>query len=157
MQPEPHAWIRLRHSLTRVLPYTPAQLFTLVGDVEAYPQFVPWVTRLTTFNRACEDDGVVEFDAEAVVGFSFVQERFCTHVRLDSRSRVVDVALLSGPFSRLTNRWSLAPHPGGATLTFDIDFAFKSRLLDGLLAANFERAVNRLVACFEDRAKVLYG
>jgi coenzyme Q-binding protein COQ10 len=40
---------------------------------------------------------------------------------------------------------------------FDIDFQFKSRLLDGLLAANFHHAVERLMACFEDRAKALYG
>lgn len=140
-----------------MLPYTPAQLFTLVGDVEAYPDFVPWVTRLTTHNRADEGPGVVGFDAEAVVGFSIVHERFSTHVRLDAPSLLVDVQLLSGPFRRLTNRWSFAPDPDGAKLTFDIDFAFKSRLLETLLAANFQRAVTRLVACFEDRARVLYG
>ena len=40
---------------------------------------------------------------------------------------------------------------------FDIDFQFKSRLLEGLLQANFHHAVERLMGCFEDRAKALYG
>jgi len=40
---------------------------------------------------------------------------------------------------------------------FSIDFEFKSRLLEALLAANLGRAVDRLIACFEARAKALYG
>jgi coenzyme Q-binding protein COQ10 len=38
-----------------------------------------------------------------------------------------------------------------------IDFAFKSRLLDGMLHANFDRAVSKLMSCFEARAASLYG
>jgi coenzyme Q-binding protein COQ10 len=38
-----------------------------------------------------------------------------------------------------------------------IDFEFGSRLLQALLAVNFERAVAMLVGCFEARAKALYG
>jgi coenzyme Q-binding protein COQ10 len=147
----------LRHSLTRVLPYQPGQLFDLVADVESYPQFVPWVTRLRTWNRRADGEGVTLLDAEAEVGFSIVHERFATRVRLDPAARAVDVDLISGPFRKLRNRWRFKPHPAGAELTFEIDFEFKSRLLAGLLAANFHRAVTRLVACFEARARALYG
>jgi coenzyme Q-binding protein COQ10 len=44
----------------------------------------------------------------------------------------------------------------GTTATFDIDFAFKSVLLVAMLAANLDKAVNRLVARFEARAAKLY-
>lgn len=147
----------MRHSLTRVLPYAPRQLFDLVGDVERYPQFVPWVTRLTTRNRRADGEGVTLVDAAAEVGFSIIHERFSTLVRLDEPALAIDVDLISGPFRTLKNRWRFKDHPKGAELTFDIDFEFKSRLLAGLLAANMHRAVNRLVGCFEDRAKRLYG
>jgi coenzyme Q-binding protein COQ10 len=147
----------LRHSLTRILPYEPSQLFDLVGDVERYPQFVPWVTRLRTWNRRADGEEVTLLDAEAQVGFSVIHESFTTRVRLDEPALAIDVELISGPFRRLANRWRFKAHPNGTELTFEIDFEFKSRLLDRLLAANFHRAVNRLVGCFEDRAKVLYG
>jgi coenzyme Q-binding protein COQ10 len=147
----------LRHSLTRILPYTPRQLFDLVGDVERYPEFVPWVTRLHAFNRRSDGEGVVRLDAEAQVGFSVVHERFTTTVRLDEPALAIDVGLIAGPFRRLANRWRFKDHPRGAELSFEIDFEFKSRLLERLLAANFHRAVNRLVGCFEDRAKALYA
>jgi coenzyme Q-binding protein COQ10 len=147
----------LRHSLTHILPYTPGQLFDLVGDVDRYPQFVPWVTRLRSWNRRPDGEGVTLLDAEADVGFAIVRERFATRVRLDEPGLAIDVDLISGPFRRLKNRWRFAARPEGCELTFDIDFEFKSRLLQALLAANLHRAVERLVRCFEDRAKALYG
>jgi coenzyme Q-binding protein COQ10 len=147
----------LRHSLTRFLPYQPRQLFDLVGDVERYPEFVPWITRLRAWNRRPDGEGITRLDAEADVGFSIIHERFATRVRLDEPGLVIDVELISGPFRHLTNRWSFKEQPSGTELSFEIDFAFKSRLLERLLAANFHRAVNRLVRCFEDRAKALYG
>jgi coenzyme Q-binding protein COQ10 len=147
----------LRHSLTHILPYEPRQLFELVGNVERYPEFVPWVTRLEVSNRQLDGAGITRLDAAAQVGFSVIHERFSTRVRLDEPALAIDVELISGPFRQLSNRWRFQPHPTGAQLTFDIEFEFKSRLLQGLLAANFHRAVNRLVRCFEDRARVLYG
>jgi coenzyme Q-binding protein COQ10 len=147
----------LRHSLTRILPYQPRQLFDLVGDVDRYPEFVPWVTRLRSWNRRADAEGVTLLDAEAEVRFAIVHERFATRVRLDALALTIDVDLISGPFRQLKNRWRFAPHPEGCELTFEIDFEFRSRLLHALLAANFQRAVERLVRCFEDRAQALYG
>ena len=125
--------------------------------MDRYPDFVPWLSRLRTWNRLEDGQGITRLDAEAEVGFSIIHERFSTRVRLDEPAMAIDVSLLSGPFKRLENHWRFTPHPTGAQLSFDINFEFKSRLLDGLLRANFNRAVDKLVGCFEDRAKALYG
>jgi coenzyme Q-binding protein COQ10 len=140
-----------------VLPYTPDQLFALVGDVEAYPQFVPWIQTMRVWNRCEPAPGVSGLDAEVKVGFSFLTERFSTRVRRDANTREITVSLLHGPFKRLLNRWRFEPHPTGAEVKFEIDFEFKSRLLETMLAANFHHAVERLIACFDDRAAALYG
>ncbi|MBI1198201.1 MAG: type II toxin-antitoxin system RatA family toxin [Phenylobacterium sp.] len=148
----------MHHHVSRVLPYAPDQLFTLVGDVARYPEFVPWITAMRTWNARDHGGGVDTLDAEAGVGFSFLRERFATRVRRDAGERQIDVSLLSGPFRKLVNQWRFLPEGEGDTrIEFDIDFQFKSRLLDGLLAANFHHAVERLMGCFEDRAKALYG
>lgn len=139
------------------MPYAPLQLFALVGDVALYPRFIPWITDMRVSNRRELADGVVLLDAEASVRFAIVRERFATRVRLDPTALTIDVSLISGPFRRLTNRWSFQPAPAGGELTFEIDFEFGSRLLQGLLSANFERAVSRLIGCFEGRARDLYG
>jgi len=147
----------LHHHVSRVLPYTPEQLFALVGDVDRYPEFVPWISSMRTWNARTLADGVETVDAEAGVGFSFLRERFATRVRRDAAERQIDVSLLSGPFRRLSNNWRFFEHEGGTRIEFDIDFQFKSRLLEGLLSANFHHAVEKLMGCFEDRARALYG
>jgi coenzyme Q-binding protein COQ10 len=147
----------LRHHVTKILPYTPEQLFALVGDVAAYPDFVPWISSMRTWNARRLGEGVEAVDAEAGVGFSFLKERFSTRVRRDDGAKQIDVSLLSGPFRRLANQWRFVPAPGGTRVEFDIDFQFKSRLLEALLATNFAHAVGRLMQCFEDRAAALYG
>ena len=145
-----------RHVVTRVLPYAPAQLFELVGDVEAYPRFVPWITGMRTWNG--RDDGPVStVDAEAQVGFSFLKEKFATRVRRDREALSIDVSLLYGPFKRLANGWRFVAEGEATRVEFVIDFAFKSAMLDALLAVNIDKAANRLIACFEDRARQVYG
>lgn len=145
------------HRLSRILPYAPEQLFDLVGEVRAYPQFVPWITAMRVWNEHEPEAGISVCDAEAQVGFSFLTERFATRVRRDRPARRIEVSLIRGPFRRLTNRWEFHPHPHGTRLEFFIDFEFRSKLLDMMLHANFDRAVSRLIACFEDRARALYG
>jgi coenzyme Q-binding protein COQ10 len=147
----------VHHHVSRVLPYTPDQLFRLVGEVERYPEFVPWVTSMRTWNRREMSAGVDCVDAEAGVGFAFLTERFATRVHRDAVRHQIDVNLLSGPFRRLTNRWRFIPSDAGTRVEFDIDFQFKSRLLEMMLAANFHAAVEKLMSCFEARAKALYG
>ena len=145
------------HHVVRRLPFTPDQLFDLVGDVERYPEFVPWITVMRVRNPHGEGEGITVVDAEAGVGFSFLKERFATRVRRNANNRGIAVTLLWGPFKRLLNQWSFEPDPIGCKVVFDIDFEFKSRVLDLLLAVNFDRAVDKLISCFEARAGVLYG
>jgi coenzyme Q-binding protein COQ10 len=145
-----------RHVVTRVLPYAPEQLFDLVGDIEAYPTFVPWITGMRTWNSRV-DGAVSTVDAEAQVGFAFLREKFATRVRRDREALSIDVNLLYGPFKRLANGWRFVPEGDVTRIEFAIDFAFKAALLDAMLAANIDKAANKLIACFEDRARQVYG
>lgn len=147
----------MRHQVTKRLSYSPIQLFDLVGDVERYPAFVPWIIAMRTWNARLDEEGVSWVDAEAQVGFSFLKERFSTRVRRDPKAFQIDVGLISGPFDKLRNRWIFEADGTGSEVRFDIDFAFKTRMLDKMLQNNFEHAVDRLMACFNDRAKALYG
>lgn len=148
----------MRHHVSKVLPYAPDQLFRLVGDVASYPEFVPWITAMRTWNARTLSVGVTAVDAEASVGFSFLKERFATRVRRDAHNRQIDVSLISGPFRKLANRWRFLDAGHGCTrIEFDIEFAFKSRMLEALLRANFNQAVEKLIGCFEARAKALHG
>lgn len=145
------------YHVTRRLPYTPEQVFALVGEVETYPQFIPWITAMQAGPARDEGEGISVVEAKASVGFAFLTEAFTTRVRRDAPGRRITVSLISGPFRRLENAWAFHPHKIGCEVVFDIDFQFKGRMLDALLKANFGYAVDRLIGCFEARARKLYG
>ena len=147
----------MRHQVTRILPYAPEQLFEMVGDVGRYPEFVPHLKSIRVWDQRSDDTGLSTLKAEAAVGFALFEERFATTVRRDRQRLTIDVGLLSGPFRHLTNRWRFAPHRSATEVDFLIDFAFRSRLLEAVLAANFQRGVERIINAFDDRARQLYG
>ena len=140
-----------KHHETRILPYTPEQIFDLVADVKRYPEFLPWVTGARI--REQSDTRVI---ADLLVGFKMIRERYTSRVTL-SRPDRVDVEYTEGPFRRLENHWKFSPHPEGCEVEFYLDFEFKSRILQKLIGALFNEAVRKMVSAFEARATKLYG
>lgn len=139
------------HAETKVLPYTPEQLFELVADVAKYPEFLPWCAA----SRIRSRDGDVFF-ADLVIGFKMVRERFTSKVTLARPGRI-DVAYTDGPFKHLNNHWVFKPHPKGTEIDFYVDFEFRNRMLQALIGALFGEAVKLMVSAFEKRARQLYG
>ncbi len=139
------------HAERRVLPYTPEQMFRLVADVQHYPDFLPWCVGARIRQRS-----QTLIVADLMIGFRMVRERFTSRVTLDAPHRI-EASYLEGPFRYLHSRWLFEPHPDGCVIDFHVDFEFKSRLLQGLIATLFGEAVHRMVAAFETRAAYLYG
>src|SRR5688572_14019019 len=94
----------------RILPYPPADLCRLVGDVREYPQFIPWLQSLRITKEEPRAEGGWEGVAEAIVGWKHITERFATTVRCEPAKGEVDVALVHGPFHALDNFWRFEPH-----------------------------------------------
>ncbi|HEY7609377.1 MAG TPA: type II toxin-antitoxin system RatA family toxin [Alphaproteobacteria bacterium] len=141
----------IAHRETRLFPYTPAQVFDIVGDVQRYPEFLPWCVGARVFHRDRDT-----FDAEVLVGFRFVRERYSSRVTL-TRPETIDVTYTSGPFRHLVNTWRFKPVPEGCQVDFFIEFEFRSAMLQRLIGALFHEAVRKMVAAFETRARQLYG
>jgi coenzyme Q-binding protein COQ10 len=156
-----------RYTETRILPYTPEQMFSLVVDIEKYPAFLPWCRGARVVSR--EADGA--FLGELVISFSHLTERYTSRIvaiapsgqplpsspqPLPTEGRI-DVTLVSGPFKHLTNHWRFVPHGHGCEIHLDLAFAFKSKLLDTLLGGMFGKACDKMVGAFTARAEALYG
>ena len=141
-----------RHSETRHLPYTPEQIFDLVADVGAYPNFLPWCIGARVYDR--RTDG---FFADLIIGFKVFKERFTSKVTLE-RPDHVHVDYIKGPLRYLHNDWRFEPATdGGTNIHFTVDFEFKNKLFENLAGALFTEAVNRMVGAFERRAFAIYG
>ncbi len=141
----------------RVLPYAPADLCRLVGDVRAYPEFIPWLQSLRVVKEEPRDEGGWEGVATAIVGWKAITERFSTTVRCEPAKGEVDVALVSGPFHALDNRWRFEPHEKGAKVRFWISYQFKNPLLNAVVSANKDKVAARVMGAFEREAKKRLG
>ncbi|MCW5771963.1 MAG: type II toxin-antitoxin system RatA family toxin [Rhodospirillaceae bacterium] len=139
------------HRETRLFRYPPAQVFDIVADVQRYPEFLPWCVGARVFHRDRDT-----FDAEVLVGFKMIRERYTSRVTL-ARPDTIEVTYTSGPFRHLTNTWRFSPAPEGCTVDFYIEFEFRSALLQRLIGSLFHEAVRKMVAAFESRARQLYG
>ncbi|MGF1592013.1 MAG: type II toxin-antitoxin system RatA family toxin [Kiloniellaceae bacterium] len=140
------------HKERRVLPYSPAQLYELVIDIERYPEFLPWC--LGARVRTREDDLIV---ADLIIGFKMFRERFTSCVKPDAAAGRIDVTYAEGPFRYLENHWVFLDHPAGCEIDFYVDFEFRNKLLQRVIEALFHEAVRRMVSAFETRARALYG
>ena len=144
------------HAETKLLPYTADQMYTLVGDVANYPKFLPW-TAAARVRSEIDRGEYTEMLADLVVSFKVFRETFGSRVLLWPALRQIDTSYLDGPFKHLESRWTFADVEGGCEVSFNVDFEFKNRLLQGAAGMFFNEAMHRIVGAFEARAKVLYG
>jgi coenzyme Q-binding protein COQ10 len=145
-----------RHDETRVLPYTPDQMYALVGDVAAYPEFLPWCAA-ARIRSGSEQPACTVIEADLVISFKVFRETFGSRVTLWPATRVIETEYLDGPFKYLKSQWSFTEHPEGCSVAFWVDFEFRNRILQSVIGLVFNEAMQRVVRAFETRAKVLYG
>jgi len=140
------------HRETRRLPYSAAQMFDLVADIEHYPDFLPWCLSTHILTRGRE-----KVTADLVIGYKFFREKFTSEVTLDRPHKII-VHYRSGPLSHLSNEWLFEPQGKKAcNVTFHVDFDFQSPLLRAAMNMFFDKALSKMVAAFEARAATLYS
>ena len=141
----------------RRVSHTPDEMFSLVADVEGYPQFLPLCEALSVRSRK-ERDGRTMLVADMTVGYEAIRETFTTQVLLRPDDRVIDVKYIDGPFKYLTNAWGFEQvEGGGCNIRFFIDYEFKSRILGAVMGAMFDRGFRMFTEAFEKRADTIYG
>ena len=144
------------HSETRTLPYSADQMYDVVADVASYPEFLPWTAAARIKSR--EQKGDVEvMIADLVISFKVFRERFTSKVDMFASERRIETQYLDGPVKHLRSTWRFEDVDDGCKVSFDVDFEFKSRLLQGAAGLFFHEAMQRVVRAFETRAKALHG
>jgi coenzyme Q-binding protein COQ10 len=146
------------HSEIRRMPYSAAEMYALIADVAAYPEFLPWCSGARIRSRVPWPDGSEVIEAELVISFKVFRERFGSRVTLRPDARRIDVAYLDGPFRYLNNHWQFTPVGEAACeVDFFVDFEFRSKTLQMIIGVVFHEAMRRIVRAFEARAVQLYG
>lgn len=141
---------------TRHVRHAATDMFDLVADVKAYPQFLPLCESLVVHSRTTVGEKEVLI-ATMTVSYSLLRESFTSRVTLDRQKLTIMAEYLDGPFEHLENDWRFEPRGrGDCVVHFAIDYEFRSRTLAMLMGTVFDRAFRKFAEAFETRADQVY-
>jgi ribosome-associated toxin RatA of RatAB toxin-antitoxin module len=135
--------------------YSPQEMYALVTNIAAYPQFLPW----------CDHSQILAEDALGVtaeVGISFggVRQTFTTRNTHVSGAQV-GMQLVKGPFSKLEGQWSFHALGDGSQRACKVElvlnYGFDNAALGALIGPVFDKIAASLVDAFVKRAQQVYG
>lgn len=139
------------------VPYTAAEMFALVADIERYPDFIPWCVALRIASRETIG-GRETVLADMVVAYRVFRERFRSRAVLIPSEGRITAEYVDGPFRTLRNEWTFRDKAdGGSTIEFLIDFEFRNFVLQATAHAVFDKAFSRMADAFVARAVEVYG
>lgn len=134
------------------VPYTTAEMYMLVDNIERYPEFLPWCKATAIHSRNAN-----EVQASITVAKGAVQQSFTTLNRLQV-SKMIEVRLVKGPFRHLQGYWRFdAADPTGSQITFDLEFEFSSKLIALTVGPVLQKVAESFIDAFHQRAKDIYG
>ena len=153
-----YLWRNLRNSVlkhiekTALVSYSPAQMFNLVDDIDAYADFLPWCSRSEVIAR---NNNIV--DGKLEISYSKLNKTFTTR-NINTPDEVIEMQLLEGPFKKLYGKWTFQPlGEDGTKIALTLEFEFASKLLDITVGPVFSQIANSLVDAFTQRAWEVYG
>lgn len=132
--------------------YSAEQMFALVNDVVAYPQFLPGCVGSRILSQSPQ-----EMVAEVQVAKAGIHQQFTTRNRL-TVGREILMELVDGPFRQLQGGWRFTPLDEQACkVELKLDFEFNSRLVEVAFGTIFRELAGAMVKAFCRRAKEVYG
>lgn len=135
-----------------LVPYSPAEMFALVDDITAYPQFLPWCKSSQVLSR---NDDEVRATLDLVRGG--FEKSFTTLNRMQ-KDKMIEIRLVEGPFRHLEGYWRFEPvGEQGCKVSLDMDFEFSNKLVGLAMGPIFSQIANTLVDSFCKRAVDVFG
>lgn len=129
-----------------------AQMFALVDDVEAYPEFLPWCAGAKVLAR-----GEASKTARVDIDFHGVKAHFTTDNQNHPPSSIL-IRLKDGPFEDLHGEWRFrALAEQACKVEFTLAWQFKTHVIEALIGPVFNRIATTFIDAFVRRADALHG
>ena len=136
---------------TVLVAHSAEQMFDLVDQVDAYPQFLPWCSRTEVHRREGN-----ELEATLHMDYMKIKQSFGTRNH-NVPGREIRMSLLNGPFKSLDGLWRFTPLGDlGCKIEFTLRYEFSSSLLSTLIGPVFNRISTTLVDAFIQEADRRY-
>lgn len=137
---------------TAILPYTCEEVYSIVTNIEDYPEFLPWCDSVDIHL-----DSDTKAEATLHIRKGKLNIAFTTHNDM-ILNQEVKLRLLKGPFKRLSGLWTFLPLKDNMTkISLKLEFEFSNRILAMALNMIFSQIANSMLEAFCERTKEVYG
>lgn len=134
-----------------IVPYTTEQMYDLVNDIEAYPQFMSGCAGAKILERG-EGWLIARLELEKA-GF---KQSFTTRNTL-KRPQSMTLELVDGPFKTFSGVWKFTPAgESSCEVSFRLTYSFSNFLLGIAASHAMEQMAGEQVAAICERAKSQY-
>ena len=127
-------------------------MFELVNNIDDYSQFLNWCDSSSILNQSDN-----QITASVEINKGGIKQTFSTLNTLTPYKSIA-MELVDGPFDELSGEWRFEPlGDNAAKIHLDLQFKFKSMLIDMALSPIFKNIANSQLDSFVERAKYIYG
>ncbi len=127
-------------------------MFELVNNIDDYSQFLNWCDSSSILNQTDN-----QITASVEINKGGIKQTFSTLNTLTPFQSIA-MELVDGPFDELSGEWRFEPlGENAAKIHLDLQFKFKSMLIDIALSPVFKNIANSQLDSFVARAKYIYG
>ena len=135
-----------------LLPFPAEQVYHLINDIEAYPQFMKGCVGAKILHR---DDAFIEARLDLKKGG--IKQSFTTRNQLLPPGAIL-MELVDGPFSSFAGKWQLDPlNETACKVTLSVSFTLSNRIVAATAAVLFNPVADNLVDALVKRVNEQYG
>lgn len=141
----------MKVSRSALVQFSAGEMFSLVDDIERYPEFLPWCAGTTVTLR----DGAMT-RATIQINYHGIRQAFSTENHKQFPG-LMTIRLVDGPFRALDGEWRFTVLGEKACkIDFHLQYEFSSPLLGKLVGPVFGHIAGTMVDAFLKRAEQRY-
>ena len=132
-----------------VISHSATKLFNIVIDIEKYPEYIPWCTKMIINQRNKN-----EIFADMYVKYKFIlSQKFGSHVKFDKNNLTIETSYIEGPLTDLTTKWKFEEiDKKNSKIFFDVNFKFKNNIHQKVAETFYPLIENKMINSFKKRA-----
>ncbi len=132
-----------------IVNHSAKKLFDIVLDIEKYPDYIPWCTKIVINERKNN-----EIYADMYVKYKFIlAQKFGSQVRFNKNELTIQTNYIEGPLKDLTTNWKFETiNKKKSKILFDVSFEFKNFIHQKLAETFYPLIENKMINSFKKRA-----
>ena len=132
-----------------VISHSAIKLFNIVLDIESYPEYIPWCTKMVVNQRKKN-----EIFADMYVKYKFIlAQKFGSHVIFDRNNLTIETNYIEGPLKDLTTKWKFEEiDRKNSKIIFVLNFEFNNYFHQKIAETFYPLIENKMIDSFKKRA-----